>query len=502
VPAACQYHGSGDAVIKQAPSLGRIVVMTAFTLSCFGILLFLWLSFGGPTPLRPEGYRLHVPLDEATQLAQEADVRISGVKVGQVRQKEPDEQRGVTDAVLEIDKRYAPIPSDTRAILRQKTLLGETYVELTPGSRRARKLPDGGTLPRAQVAPTVELDEIFRTFDPRTRAAFSTWLSQQGLAVGKRGEELNTALAALDPFAEDVDEVLRVLDEQEAATRGLVRDTGEVFAALTERRGQLRELITNSNRVFKTTAARSRELGDAIRVFPTFLDETRTTTRRLTRFARTTNPLITQLRPAARALSPTLRELSATAPDLRSFLRELRPLIRVSRRGLPATERLLDDLEPLLARLDPYLRNVNPILSYLGLYKREIAAFFANDTAATQAAEQGPDGNPVHYLRTTNPVNPEVLSAYPYRLSTNRSNPYVEPGGYSKLGSGLEVFGSYLCTSHPIPRLSPAIDAIERKAAQDFVYGSRTVGPPCKEQRPLGRFVGQPGRYPNLVPSP
>ena len=42
-------------MIKQAPSIGRILTMVAFALSCFGILIFLWLSFGGSVPLQPEG---------------------------------------------------------------------------------------------------------------------------------------------------------------------------------------------------------------------------------------------------------------------------------------------------------------------------------------------------------------------------------------------------------------------------------------------------------------
>ena len=120
-------------MIKETPSLGRIFAMVAFTLSCFGILVFLWLSFGGSVPLQPKGYRVTVAFPEATQLAQEAEVRISGVRVGRVKKKEPNQQTGLTDTELEIDARYAPIPKDTRAILRQKTLLGETYVELSPG---------------------------------------------------------------------------------------------------------------------------------------------------------------------------------------------------------------------------------------------------------------------------------------------------------------------------------------------------------------------------------
>jgi phospholipid/cholesterol/gamma-HCH transport system substrate-binding protein len=488
-------------VTKQAPSLGRIIAMVVFALSCFGILVFLWLAFGGPIPLKPEGYRVHVQFNDAAQLAQEAEVRISGVRVGKVKKEELDEDTGLTDTVIEIERPYAPLPRDTRAILRQKSLLGETYVELTPGTRSGPRLEEGARLPQGQVSPTVELDEIFRAFDPETRGLFSTWLDQQGIAVGRQGQELNDALASLEPFADDLEEVLEVLDEQSGATRSLVRDTGEVFAALTERRGQLRQLISSSNRVFATTAQRNRELADTFVVLPTFLDETRATTRRVTTFARRADPLITQLRPAARALSPTLRDLNALAPDLRGLLVSLGPLNRVARRGLPATERFLDEIEPLLGRLDGFLADVNPILDYLGLYKREIAAFFANDAAATQAGSPQ-EGGLLHYLRVSNPLNPEVLAPYPHRLTTNRSNPYVEPGGYGKLPTGLEVFGSYLCTSNPLPTLSPEIPESLRQIVQDFVFTSDPAGPACKEQAPLGRLVGQPGRFPQLQRDP
>src|SRR5215470_14114630 len=129
---------------KQAPSLGRVLVMAGFALSCFGLILFLWLAFGGPIPLQPKGYRFTVSFKEAGQLAQEADVRISGVSVGKVKEIEPNPTTGESDATIEMDERYAPVPKDTRAILRQKTLLGETYVELTPGTASAPTLPEGG----------------------------------------------------------------------------------------------------------------------------------------------------------------------------------------------------------------------------------------------------------------------------------------------------------------------------------------------------------------------
>jgi len=494
-------------MVKEAPSAGRMLAMIAFALSCVAIVLYLWLVFGGSIPLRPEGYRFEVQFPEATQLAQEADVRISGVNVGKVKTKQPDRSTGLTATEIELDEKYAPIPLNTRAILRQKTLLGETYVELSPGDPSGWKLGDGGTLPRGQVSPTVELDEIFRTFDPRTRRAFSDWMAEQGRAVGDGGQALNDALGSLTPFAEDVGDTLKILDEQSEATQGVVRDTGAVFEALSERQGQLRGLVSNSNRVFRATAERNRELADAFVVFPTFLRETRATTRRLSSFAADTDPLVSQLRPFARQFSPTLVNLKGLAPDLKGLLRDIGPLVTVSRPGLPALERTLDDTRPLLARLEPYLRDLQPVFDYLGIYKREISAFFANSTAATNATDPSAAApRPLSYLRTTNPLNPEVLAGYDERISTNRSNPYTEPGGYSQLARGLPLFGNYLCppAGAPTPRLAatdPNLDATLRAQIQQFVFTpTGPTAPPCREQAPLGRLVGQSGRYPQLRP--
>ena len=73
---------------KQAPSIGRILVAAGFALSCFGLILFLWIAFGGPTPLKAKSYRVTAYFPEGTQLAVESDVRIGGVSVGKVKEIE------------------------------------------------------------------------------------------------------------------------------------------------------------------------------------------------------------------------------------------------------------------------------------------------------------------------------------------------------------------------------------------------------------------------------
>ncbi len=321
---------------QRAPSTAQIAVAVAFAFSCFGLLLFLWNAFGGPVPFAPQGYRVKVPFNEATQLAVESDVRISNVSVGRVKKIELEdegENRDLAVATLEIDERYAPIPEDTLAMLRQKTLLGETYVELTQGSKDAPKLAEDGSLPPAQVAESVQLDEIFRTFDAPTRAAFQTWMQGAAVAFNNRGADVSAALANLEPLAEDANKLLRVLDTQEQAVQQFIKNTGVVFGALSERQGQLRGLIQNSSTVFATTAQRNQDLEETFRALPTFLDESRLTLDRLETFSRDTNPLILQLRPAGKELSKVLRQTARVAPDFKGFFVGFRKLAKRARDG-------------------------------------------------------------------------------------------------------------------------------------------------------------------------
>jgi virulence factor Mce-like protein len=412
---------------KAAPSTGRILTMVGFALSCFGLLLFLWLSFGGSVPLKPKGYRVEVAFPEATQLAQQADVRIAGVSVGKVVSKKLDPAGNRTIATIELQRKFAPVSRDARAILRQKTLLGETYVQLIPGSRGSPPLPDGGLLARNRVVKTVELDEILNALDPKTRQAFRTWQQSLAGALRGNGRNLNDVLGNLPSFAADGADLLKVLDVQHTALRGLVRDTGTVFDALSQDQGQLRNVVTGSEAVFSQTAAQQRALADTISVFPTFLDESKATLARLKTFARDTDPLIQDLRPGIHDLAPTLHDVRLLAPDLRTLFRRLDPLITVSKTGLPALTEVLNGATPLLGQLAPFLEQLNPVLSYIAQYQHQTADFIsqgAGGLAGTTASVSGGNG---HYLRQFQPLGAESVGLYPFRNPANRGNTYLPP---------------------------------------------------------------------------
>jgi ABC-type transporter Mla subunit MlaD len=507
---------------KRAPSTAQLLAIVGFALSCFGILLFLWITFGGPTPFKAKSYELKIPFSEATQLAEQSDVRISGVSVGKVQSIGLTANGKRALATIALEDRYAPIPEGSRAILRTKTLLGETYVELTPGDGEAPMLDDGGTLPSAGVGESVQLDEIFRTFSPRTRAAFQTWMQDASLAIAGRSGDLSYAFGELEPFFTEFDKLFRVLDTQRLALGQLFRNGAVSLRALRGREGELASLIDSSNAVFRTTAERDRDIEALFRAFPTFLDESKLTLERLESFALNADPVISELVPAAEELSPTLIAFSKFAPQAKGFFEGLAPVIDRAPSGFSALRKFFrDQFPPLLRAFDPFLRNLNPIITGAGLYKNELTAVMANVAAMSNARlPNNAKGVQVHYLRALTPFAPESLATYPGRLTTNRNSAYSQPLASKGLAGGLLSFDTRQCSAGVTASLDPetptnpafkgrieegqrtpesnekrTIDFFERLKKYAFAEqtGSTSIPAPGCSQQPPFEPIGKPG---------
>ena len=461
---------------RQAPSLGRILVMVGFSLSVFGLLLFLWISFGGPVPLKPKGYRFKVAFPEATTLAQEADVRIAGVNVGKVVGMSLDKGGTRTMVTIDMQRGFAPIPKDTRAILRQKTLLGETYVELSPGARRkGNMLPDGGQLANTHVENTVQLDEIFRAFDPQTRKAFRQWVQQSAATInGGRGQDLNDALGNLQGFAEDGAGVLGVLDRQGQDLHNFVKNTGVVFHALTQRQGVLRQLIVNSNNVFSATASEQKALSQVFDILPTFEDESKATLARLQTFSANAHPLVNDLKPVADRLQPTVRDLSVLAPELTTFFKnKLPPLISAAKPNLPNGARFLRGASPVMNALHTFFPEFNPILSFANYYQAVVADFLSIGGAATMYTGVNPPINGVALptLSQFGIIDDRSLGIRPTLPTYDRGNAYLAPNAYSR-ATKFGVIESLSCAN-------------TRGGGQQTNPDSQNNEPPCYVQPPL-----------------
>jgi virulence factor Mce-like protein len=494
------------------PGLAKVFTMALFALSCVGLLLFLWLSFGGEVPFNPRGYRFEVAFRDAQQLATQADVRIAGVSVGKVISKTLDPNGNRTLAVISLQNKYAPIHKDATAILRTKTLLGETYVQLTPGSRRAPALADNGVLSRAQVQPAVQLDQIFNALDPQTRHSFQVW--QQQLAVGVRGNDinLNDVFGNLPMFAADANDILNVLDVEHGAVVNLVRNGGTVFGALSQNQSALRNLITSSDAVFRTTAQNQAALAEVIHIFPTFLDQSRLTMADLKTFSANTDPLTKELIKVAHNLGPTLRAVQQLSPPLKHLFVNLNPLITVSKAGLPATAEFLKGLgcteadtgrgscppnptrNTLLPALGTFLEQLNPIVNWLALHQQLVSDFISNggtplSATTTTLGGSGLTCNGVpcgHYLRQFGVSGNESLAIYQNRDPNNRGNTYPDPlFGVNPRWLAFDAVAAWDCNN---------------TGGQHGPQGDQPTGSPaCWISPPLARFLGQKQKFPHIL---
>jgi virulence factor Mce-like protein len=470
----------------QANFTRQLAIIAVFAASCVLILVYLWTAFGGSIPLQPKDYEVTADFPNASNLSLNADVRISGVTVGHVAKTEARSD-GTTHVVLAFDPQYAPLPANAQAMLRQKTIVGEVYVDVTPGDGQGPKLPEGGSIPKSQVSPSVQLDEIFRTFDPKTRAALQTWFQTQAEGLNGTGRDLNDALGNTPAFASDADQLLRILNSQQGAVQQLVRNTGQVFDALSARKGQLRTSIRNWNVVMGTLARRNTQIEGTFKALPTFAKEGSAAMVRFGQFAKRADPLISQLRPAARALSPTVQEVNALSPGFESLMRGINPLVDASKKGLPASNRLVTQLRGVLAAFPPVLTNLNPFFGYISAHRDDFLAFIDNVTAATQASSvpAGVD-HAVHYLRAMIPLGPGSLAQYPTRQGWARSNPYPLSELSSK--TGFQVYDSRACKDSGWPTIDKTpvdgvsldfLDRIERFALNN---GERAT-PACVQEK-------------------
>jgi virulence factor Mce-like protein len=462
----------------RAPKLGGMLAVIGFATSCVALLIYMWSAFGGPIPLKPTGYRFTAYYRDATQLIPETDVRMAGVDVGHVVTVEQDGELAKT--VIEIDPADAPIPADTRTILRRKTLLGEPFIQLipgTPGDQGGTMLAENGTLPVSQTETSVDLDEALRAFNAPTRRDLRLVLNQLAAGVRNQGSDLNGALGNLQPTTEAGAGVFETLASQGRAVKTLVKDAGATLQALSERQGDLHELVSAGNSVLSATASRDSELRQTVQLLPPTLRQLRPTLDLARQVGTDAGPLLDELGPASRQLTPTIARLHDVAPDLRGFLNDLGPLLDAAPAGIPAFTNTLAAARPLTRELRPALQDAVPTVGWLTQYKREIPAWLTKLGAATESSA-GADGK--HILRVVIPFNQEGFGLYNDKpLGSNRHNPYQKPGYLDEVGH-------------------PYLKTFDCENADGPTLG---LAPPCAQQDPF-EVPGFTGDYPQLHRAP
>ena len=422
-------------MVTQAPKRSAVAAAIAFTLSCIGLMIFVWTQFGGTIPFSPQGYRINALFKETGLLVPNADVRISGVNVGKVTAVQA---RGVNSYVtMDLEQAYAPIPIDTRAVLRQKTLLGEAYIELSTGTGSGPKFHDGGTIPVTQIQPTQALDQVLGSFDRPTQRDLQALLSGTAVALAGRGQNINNAIGNLDPAVTQLSALVGALNEQQSNIRGVINNGAIVLTTLGDRSADLQSLITAGNQVFGATAAENASLTATVNALVPFDVQLRTTLGSLNTTLGIASPTLAVLRPVAPLLPPALSAVIALSGPATALLSEAPGLFNAANAALPAITRFSEAFKPAVDVLLPAAQQLVPIITFMAQYRRELVAAMGNLAADLQAkAPAATSSGSASYLRAASVLGPESIYGQTVREPQNRNNAYFSPGELANVGSG------------------------------------------------------------------
>jgi phospholipid/cholesterol/gamma-HCH transport system substrate-binding protein len=322
-----------------------------------------WVPFAGKS-----FYTINAEFSTAQAVVpgQGQTVDIAGVKVGEIGSVKLE--NGIALVQLRIDKKYKPIYRDARLLLRPKTGLKDMIVEMDPGTRPAGALPDGGTVPVANTAPDVNLDEVLSSLDTDTRTYLEILLNAGGEAFASKNyaADLRGTLKRFYPTNKDLAKITGLLSQRRDNLKRLVTNFGSLTGALGARDRQISELVQSANANFRALASQDANIRASLQLLPGTLGTARTTLVKTNTFARQLGPTLQALRPTARALGPSLAEtrpfLRITTPVIRD---QLRPFARAVRPPVRELRIAAENLKPLTPHLTNTFKVVNALLNEL-----------------------------------------------------------------------------------------------------------------------------------------
>lgn len=356
----------------------RTATVVVFILAGLVIFAVLWAKSGGSIPgVTGHGYDVSAEFPDIANLAPASDVEMAGVPIGTVSGLSVHDGHVDVHMILH---RAGPLHRGAKVQILQKTLVGETYVQVTDG--KGATLPSGTTLPASAVQNYSDLNQIFDSLNAPTRRAASELLDELHASTAGQGTDLSQILTGLGDIGSQGQTVFDVLAAQNKDLQTLVRDSGTLLAALDEGQGQIGDLASTAEQISRVTAGESKAVTATVEGLPPVITAARNAASSVTSLSAALSPVARNLQASAPALNQALGALPATTDSLLAVLPALNGSLDLAPATLQPLPTTASDAGSLLAPLGDVLSNLNPVVSYLAPYNRDIGAFFANFSAA------------------------------------------------------------------------------------------------------------------------
>ena len=409
-----------------------------------------------------ESYRVDALVPSAQGVYPGATVRIAGLRAGSV--KDVRVRGGRALLTLGLRKEYTPLRRDARVEVRMRTVAGEGYVELYPGSAGAPAVASGGLLPLRQAIEPVQIDQVLSVLDRGTRARARQMLRGLDGAVGGQGDRLNALLGGLSETVQRGEPVGEVLADDRAQVARLVEGLGTITAAIGRRGADLRLASRQGRAVAESLAARDAAMRDLLAQLPSTLAQVRRTSTLLRAVTRTAAPVVGDAATAVRGLAPTVRLLRPAAIHGRGAVRELGRAAAPLEGALAGIRRVAPGLDEALPQLRGAFCQLNPLAKYVEPYSREAGVHLANLASGANFYDATGHAARIHVVfsesapvaydpKTSAAVNHLLTAGILGRVKALGWDPYPKPGGISDMQTGRGDTGP--ADSHlAYPRLS------------------------------------------------
>lgn len=228
-----------------------------FIIGVLGVLFYLTFNVGGKRMFSTKGQQsFYVYFDSITGVTEKSEVRMAGVKIGEVKKIALDNYRA--KVIVDLTEAFS-IPDDSVAKVQGKGLLGEKYVEIVPGVSTTF-VPNGGEL-KHSVSP-VNLEDIVTKLGGALddiKSVTESLKDSLGTSEGKQG--LKSIISNLAALSADLQSVVGGnKDRLNSIIANVDKATSLLQTMLAENRDNLRGTIENANKTLKSFSDKTPEL--------------------------------------------------------------------------------------------------------------------------------------------------------------------------------------------------------------------------------------------------
>ncbi|CCH35177.1 MlaD family protein [Actinosynnema sp. NPDC047251] len=175
---------------------------------------------------------------DVTALNEGDDIRIAGVRVGQVTGIRVVDRR-LAEVEFSVDRQRS-LPRSVLATIKYRNLVGQRYISLEHGTGDASALPPGEVIPVERTTPALDLTVLFNGFKPLFQA-------------------LNP-----DDVNKLSNEIIQVLQGEGGTIDSLLRHTASLTETLAARDRVIGEVVDNLNSVLDTVNSRTDQVSTLV----------------------------------------------------------------------------------------------------------------------------------------------------------------------------------------------------------------------------------------------